>query len=210
MYLCQNCYCDVIILEQEFVSKVWRFEAGKLLTKAIGFGPPINLIGADGVSRPLISLASLSTISSATKRLPDEVINILNVKRNEIDAEIIALDGAPSIAAIIRMMCEKNPPDLVRSAAEAALTYVGNLLATPKDLRMYRVKQKNPFFQRTIGCLSDSDLLMRAIGFFPGNSDVAGQENESNVIYVLRQLGDNAFDPKIAITLTEGENNKDG
>ena len=186
--------------------------------KAIGFGSPKNLSGADGIIRPLISLRSLPTTS--LRKLPADVTESLKMKRQEIDAEIIALDGAPSVAAVIRSMIEKQSPEDVRTGVETALTFVSNVLATPTDLRMYRVKKNNPFFQRTLGRLEDSELLMRSVGFFAGSdyeiggglrSATSSTERGSEIVaYVLRPVGGDGFDPKNAIIAESGGGNVTG
>ena len=222
----QNSMCSFIydscLLLQEFVAKVWRHDAGKILMKAIGFGSPKNLKGADGVSRPLISLKALPEGNSCPKRLPADVVDGLQLKRNEVDAEIIALDGAPSVAAVVRTMVDIHGPKLTRIGIETALTFVSNVLTTPGDLRMYRVKKANPLFQRTLGCLEGSDMLMRSIGFIGGTDSQlgGGADGLSNsitqsgvpsvVAYVLKPLGEDGFDPTHAIVAEVGAGNISG
>lgn len=188
--------------------------------KAVGFGVPKHLSGADGVIRPLISLRALAALTTVRK-LPADVIQSLQMKRQEIDAEIIALDGAPSVAAVVRAMNGKHCAEDVRTGVETALTFVSNVLATPTDLRMYRVKKQNPFFQRTLGCLEGCELLMRSIGFFAGTDESIGgglEEKSSSghrsgpsvVAYVLRPIGDGAFNPNNALIAENGGGNVKG
>jgi hypothetical protein len=208
---------------QEFANKIWKHDAGKALMQAVGFGSPKNLAGADGVVRSLISLRAL-TSTTAVRKLSPDVTQSLQMKRQEIDAEIIALDGAPSVAAVVRTMSQQHPPEDVRTGVETALTFVGNVLATPNDLRMYRVKKQNPFFQRTLGFLEGSELLMRSIGFFAGTDEsiggglkekslsVAKQQHSgpSIVAYVLQPVGESGFNPKNAIIAEGGGGNVEG
>lgn len=187
--------------------------------QAIGFGPPKNLTGADGVVRPLISLRALSADSNI-RNLPGEVIQSLQMKRQEIDAEIVALDGAPSVSAVVRTMSEKHSPEEVRTGVETSLTFVSNLLATPTDLRMYRVKKNNPYFQRTLGCLEGSELLMRAIGFYGSTDEHVGggmddkcgdtSSGPTTVAYVLRPIGDDGFNPRNSLIAEVGGGNVKG
>lgn len=190
--------------------------------KAIGFGLPKNLAGADGVIRPLISLRAFAS-ATGVKKLPADLSQSLQMKRQEIDAEIVALDGAPSVAAVVRSMNEKHNPEDVRTGVETALTFVSNVLATPSDLRMYRVKKQNPFFQRTLGCLEGCELLMRSIGFFSGTDESFGggleeksasaaqlQKGPAVVAYVLRSIGEIGFNPKNAIIADNGGGNLGG
>jgi hypothetical protein len=190
--------------------------------KAIGFGTPKNLKGADGVSRPLISLKALPEGNSGPKRLPQEIVDNLQLKRSEVDAEIIALDGAPSVAAVVRTMVDNHGPKLTRVGIETALTFVSNVLTKPGDLRMYRVKKANPLFQRTLGCLEGSDMLMRAIGFICGTDSKLGGGADglansttqsgvpSVVAYVLKPLGEDGFDPSNAVAAEAGAGNLPG
>ena len=131
----------------------------------------------------------------------NEIINDLKAKRAEIEQELVALEGAPSVAAALREIRSKHSIVEVRGAGETALTLVRNILTSPKDLRVYRVKKGNPSFHRNLGRLHASTLLMRAIGFVD-NSPAAGAveysltpENMGGV-YVLKAVDAvDAFDP---------------
>jgi hypothetical protein len=178
---------------------------------AIGFGSPKNLKGADGVTRPLISLRALADAATVHKKLPSEIVERLQLKRNEVDAEIIALDGAPSVAAVVRTMCDKHGASATRGGVETALAFVSNVLTTPGDLRMYRVKKTNPLFLRTLGNLEGCELLMRSIGFFGASDAVIGGGMGLNpptiVAYVLRPIGEDGFDPTSAVAIENGSSN---
>jgi Ca2+-binding EF-hand superfamily protein len=199
------------VASEEFKVKIWRHEAGKLLMKAIGFGDPKPLAGADGVVRPLIGLRALS---NPTKKLPHDVASMLRSRRHDLNAEVVALDGAPSVGGIVRAMCEKHGHSAVRVGLETALTFVRNILTKPTDLRMYRVKKSNPLFQRTLGSLEGHEQLMRAIGFHGATDSVVGggappAENPSQtepevVAYVLKMIGESEFDPVSALALENG------
>ena len=74
----------------------------------------------------------------------------------------------------------------VRTGVETALSVVRNVLQNPKDMKMYRVKMSNAAFQRTLGRLKNSHLLMHAIGYL-GGSD-AGGDGKDSAAYVLSSL----------------------
>ena len=109
-----------------------------------------------------------------------------------------ALEGAPSVAAALREMRIYHSVAEVRTAAETALTMVRNVLMQPKDLRMYRIKRSNPAFQRHIGRLKHSELLMQAIGFHGGGEDKGTKTN------------DNPLSSSLAKSITMTKNNKVG
>lgn len=121
----------------------------------------------------------------------------------DIDLEIAALEGAPSVASAIREIRQHHNSIEVRIGVETALNCVTNVLQHPKDIRMYRVKASNPVFHRTLGHLQSSNLLMNAIGFV-GHGDganIANSKERSFAAYVLktvqmrgRALNDKSFD----------------
>jgi hypothetical protein len=54
---------------------------------------------------------------------------------------------------------------------------VRNVLTDPRDLKMYRVKCSNPSFQRNLGRLKSSELLMHAIGFMGGLAETVERDS---------------------------------
>lgn len=91
----------------------------------------------------------------------------------QVDAELLALEGAPSVAAALRALRESPgsdappPAATVRVAAELLLVYVTNALRDPRDPRVHRVRAGNPAFQRSLGRLGGCEGAMMAIGFEP-------------------------------------------
>lgn len=132
-----------------------------------------------------ITLSALSPVTNTT-RLPPAVIVSVTSKRREIEVEVTALEGAPSVWAAIREIRLFHSLVEVRTGVETALSVVRNILQNPKDMKMYRVKMSNAAFQRTLGRLKNSHLLMHAIGYL-GGSDAGGDVKDS-AAYVLSSL----------------------
>jgi hypothetical protein len=171
---------------QEFQGKVWQYDAGKLLMRAIGFGEPALIHAKDGSVKQVLGLAHMPIDLSKMHKLPAEVLNRLINHRAELEREIIALEGAPSVAAALREMRQHHTLGEVRHGLETALSIVRNVLTQPKDLRMYRIKKSNPAFHRSLGRLQGSALLMRAIGF--DGSASTKTDDEEIAAYVLKSV----------------------
>lgn len=104
-----------------------------------------------------------------------------------MDAELLALEGAPSVSAALRGLHESPsspdtsaPPSAVRAAAELLLAYVTNALRDPRHPRVHRVRSGNPAFQRALGRLGGCEAAMTAVGFEP---------RDRGAVFVLRELG---------------------
>lgn len=104
-----------------------------------------------------------------------------------MDAELLALEGAPSVSAALRALHESPsspdtpaPPSAVRAAAELLLAYVTNALRDPRNPRVHRVRMGNPAFQRALGRLGGCEAAMTSVGFEP---------RDRGAIFVLRELG---------------------
>lgn len=103
-----------------------------------------------------------------------------------MDAELLALEGAPSVSAALRALRQSPTSDApapsaaMRAAAEILLAYVTNALLDPRDPRVHRVRSGNPVFHRTLGRLGGCEGAMTAIGFEPRNR---------GTIFVLRGIG---------------------
>lgn len=103
-----------------------------------------------------------------------------------MDAELLALEGAPSVSAALRALRESLTSDVpasaasVRAAAELLLAYVVNALQTPRDPRVHRVRSGNPTFQRVLGRLGGCEAAMTAVGFEP---------RDRGTVFVLRGMG---------------------
>jgi len=110
-------------------------------------------------------------------------------KIEEIDCELQALDGVPSVASAIRQLREGDPTDpmgptitlqQVYQAAEQAFQCVTAVLKNPKDSRLHRIRAANPQFQRRLGKLYGSSALMESCGF---------ESIEGGTIFALKRLG---------------------
>lgn len=211
-------------------SRLWRHEGGKVLMRAMGFGEPLDSIQevvkgqkSEIKSYNSITLQALPRDISKILKLPSELIQSIKSKRYEIDQEIIAMEGAPSVSAAIREMRVFHTLTDVRVGVETALTIVRNILADPRDMKMYRVKRSNPTFQKSLGLLKNSELLMHAIGFLggSGNKDLNNTNNANKSynnsnnddeynndkysagftgVYILKSLSKGGFDPTISLT----------
>lgn len=140
-----------------------------------------------GKNRVTITLSALSTNSNTT-RLPPSVILSVTSKRREIEVEVAALEGAPSVWAAIREIRLFHSLVEVRTGVETALSVVRNVLQNPKDMKMYRVKISNGAFQRTLGKLKNSHLLMHAIGYLGGGDGAGASDAKDSAAYVLSSL----------------------
>lgn len=103
-----------------------------------------------------------------------------------MDAELLALEGAPSVSAALRALRESTTsdtpatPTAVRAAAELLLAYVVNALRDPRNPRVHRVRSGNPAFQRGLGRLGGCEGAMAAVGFEP---------RDRGTVFVLREVG---------------------
>lgn len=166
-------------------------------------------------------LKYLSSINS----LPIDILRNLRSRRFEIDQEITALEGAPSIASVLRDMKQHHSNYELREAVETGLLLIKNIIMNPKDSRVYRVKKLNPAFHRALGRLIGAEGFMRAIGFVPGaNGNITStgpsdsttvERNSLNMdynssVYYLRTLAssdisntgaskDAKYDPKLSV-----------
>lgn len=104
----------------------------------------------------------------------------------KVDAELLALEGAPSVSAALQALREtpgsETPASgaVVRAAAELLLAYVTNALRDARDPRVHRVRSGNPTFQRALGRLGGCEGVMAAIGFEP---------RDRGTVFVLRRMG---------------------
>ena len=192
---------------EEMQTKLWRHEGGRALLKAIGFGDPSEIAndihsettkkgvqgtgsktptgknhGSINIHTEVLILKALAKNFSKTLTLPPDLLHTLRSRRFEIDQEIVALEGSPSVAAAIREMRIYHSVMEVRNGAETALVIVRNVLTQPKDLRMYRVKRSNPTFHRNLGRLRSSELLMHAIGFRGSGDNTAIADFSSGMV----------------------------
>jgi Ca2+-binding EF-hand superfamily protein len=209
-------YWSLNINNEDFSQKVWNLEGGKELLRSVGFGSPMELHGDTG-SKVLIVLRGLENsitqaVTPATSSgkkskgkqakapavlhvsgLPTEYRQQLIAKRTEIEAELAAIDGAPTVTAAVRMIREKHSVSETVVGLSCALTLVNNLLLNPKDLRHYRVKTSNAIFSRELGRLHCSSVLMQSVGFvYDVSSTVAqigGKRTEDEpAAYVFRSV----------------------
>ena len=171
--------------------------------KAIGFGDPVETVDSDGSLKSTLHLMTGTDANSTNVKLSNDLHHMLETRRFEIEQELIAMDGAPSVAAVIRDMRSKNSASDIRDGLETALSLISNVLTHPTNIRVYRVKRSNPHFHRTLGRLECSHLLMQAIGFLPSpNTDVTlSSDNFGNIsgIYFLKVTEGSSFDVKTAL-----------
>jgi Ca2+-binding EF-hand superfamily protein len=158
----QNKYWYINIDGDNFTRCIWQYEEGKKLMKSLGFGEPYEITNAQKAVRRVISLRG---IHSQTKQLNNEILKTLKLRCEELHTELVALEGAPSVAAAIREIRMYHSLPEVRVAVETALKIVQNVLAEPNDVKKFRIKKHNPTFQRNLGRLNGSTLLMNAIGY---------------------------------------------
>jgi hypothetical protein len=165
--------------------------------KAIGFSIiPVEFIGENNVIRQYITLqtpGSQPDVTNSKKKVPEKyklsasIIASLKAKMFEIEQEITSMEGAPSVGAAVRQIRMHHSAAETRQGVETALTVVKNILTSPRDIKMYRVKKSNPLFFRTLGHMRDSDMLMRAINFISVGTnagDLAG-----GAVYILKSMG---------------------
>ncbi len=184
-------YWFVNIDGEKFNRSVWQHEEGKKLMRSLGFGEPFEA-SLQKVVRRVISPRG---VNSHTRQLSTDLLRYLKLRCDELQTEIVALEGAPTISAAIREMRLHHSLLEVRMAVETASKVVQNVLANPNDIRKFRIKKSNPTFQRNLGRMQGSALLMNAIGY----SGIASMENigdEDSSAYVLR--------PKMINTMSEG------
>lgn len=152
--------------------------------KSLGFDiNPKDILSEKGQKRAVISLTVPNP--ETIKTLPLEIIQTLRLKREELENEIKFLEGTPSIGAAIREIRKHHSLIETREGIQTALSLVENILKSPKDIRVYRVKKSNPLFFRSLGHLQGSEILMNSIGF------ISSQDKEDNngAIYILQSLG---------------------
>ena len=174
--------------------------------KAIGFNiNPTEVISEKGQKRVVISLAVPDV--ETVKTLSLEITQSLRVKREEMEHEIQFLEGTPSIGAAVREIRKHHSIIETREGIQTGLSLVENILKSPRDLRVYRVKKSNPLFFRSLGRLQGCDLLMNAMGFVT-HQDQDG-ENGNGAIYILQSVGPtdsfNALQQSMN-TSTQGDN----
>ena len=167
--------------------------------RSVGFGDPSDKTAQKNANssniKSIVTLSALPSDLSKTPRLPIELANTVKCKRQEVEAEIIALEGAPSVSAAIRNVRLYHTISEVRTGVETALSIVRNVLQDPKDIKMHRVKISNAVFQRNLGRLRGNELLMNAVGFVVGQMkgpwQGAGQGSGQGLDF-LNDAGDNA------------------
>jgi Ca2+-binding EF-hand superfamily protein len=145
---------EVALNDARFESFVGCRQGGVELMKALGFsqvGKQLVWGGKPGANRS----------NERTKQR----LKMLKAKCLEIDNELQALDGVPSVAAAVRGMREHASSHDCRQATESALECVNNILKHPGDRRLWRIRSANPRYQRHIGRIRGGANLMVAAGF---------------------------------------------
>ena len=161
----------VAVTNKAYAARVGRLKGGPELMHSVGYNFATR--GGKGADRNEVDRAWLvldGTVSAQTGTpisfLTPTMLTVINEHREEVEAEVKAIDGAPSVAATLRAMrLDGATTSETRSAAELVLTYVTNLLLNPRDSRVHRVRIKNPRFQQAVGRLSHGVALMESVGF---------------------------------------------
>lgn len=151
--------------------------------RSVGFGDTTdnNTIQKNvNNSSNIKSIVTLSALppdffKSKSTKLPVDLIETIKCRRQEIEVEVVALDGAPSVSAAVRDMRLHHTVSEVRTGVETVLSIVRNVLQDPKDMKLQKVKTSNAAFQRNLGRLNGSELLMNAIGFIREQTPRQGQ-----------------------------------
>lgn len=141
--------------------------------RSVGFGDTTDNtttqknVNNSGNIKSIVTLSALTPdfLKSKNTKLPLELIETVQCKRQEIEIEIMAIDGAPSVSAAVRDVRLHHTVSEVRTGVETVLSIVRNVLQDPKDMKLQKVKTSNAAFQRNLGRLNGSELLMNAIGF---------------------------------------------
>ena len=169
--------------------------------RAVGFGDPADVLSQSKATslKRVISLRGVSTGSASTAgRLPPAVRDTLRCHREEMEQELAALEGAPSVSTAISEMSNTCTNEELITALETAATIIRNLLNSPGDVRKYRVKRNNPAFHRGLGRFKGCNSLMRSIGF------VGADDDTSHSAFVLKSLGP-GFDVSAVATAGSSE-----
>ena len=145
--------------------------------------------------KSIVTLSALTPdfLKSKSTKLPLDLIETVECRRQEIEVEIAALDGAPSVSAAVRDLRLHHTVSEVRTGVETVLSIVRNVLQDPKDMKLQKVKTSNAAFQRNLGRLNGSELLMNAIGFIREQTPRQGQRQGSvQGFELLTDGGDNS------------------
>eukprot|EP00903_Cladosiphon_okamuranus_P006300 g6178.t1 len=187
-----------------FFAKLGRHKGGRELLAAVGFCDELRAeagqrdsnvrkaarkggSGAGERKEWLVLEGTVGSNGKSVKAVGAAQLKVLRAAREELDAELQALEGAPSVSAALRALRESPsspdtpaPPSAVRTAAELLLAYVTNALRDPRNPRVHRVRFGNPAFQRALGRLGGCEAAMTAVGFEP---------RDRGAVFVLRELG---------------------
>jgi hypothetical protein len=187
------------IANVDFHGKVWQYPEGKDLMRSVGFGEPSTERGAgpSGKSRVVITLrdlpVDLAADSNKPTRLPKHVLAKLKSRQHDLEQEITALEGAPSVSSAVFEIRRYHSLDELRTGLETAQLLLRNLVASPENHKLYRVKNANPQFTRALGRLKGCVMLMNAVGFVavtnPDSAPSGGGVDQVCSFYELRQLG---------------------
>jgi Ca2+-binding EF-hand superfamily protein len=145
---------EVSLNDTQFESTVGCRQGGIELMRALGFGQ---------VGKKLV-WGGKSTSKRNNERTKQQ-LKVLKGKCLEIENELQALDGIPSVAAAVREMREHASSHSCRQAAESALECVNSILKHPGDQRLWRIRIANPKYQRHVGRIKGGANLMVATGF---------------------------------------------
>jgi Ca2+-binding EF-hand superfamily protein/WD40 repeat protein/serine/threonine protein kinase len=149
-----------------YQARVGRHRGGPELMAAVGFSESANKASALNEAAEWLVLEGTANAKAEKKGLPSAQLEVLAERRSEVEAEMAALEGAPSVGAAVRA-CRAGGASLreVQAAVATVLLLLSNVLKNPKDPRVFRVKTKNARFATSVGRLAGGIALMEAAGF---------------------------------------------
>jgi len=147
---------------ETYRGKVGQHPGGRALMFAVGFTLEK---GADSSVEFLAVQGCKNAAGRPVSQLDSDTLDRLKSRRDDVEQELAALEGVPSVSAALRQIRARHSMTDVKAAADTALLYVINILRHPRDNRVYRVKTANTTFNGRIGRLNGGSSLMEAIGF---------------------------------------------
>jgi Ca2+-binding EF-hand superfamily protein len=183
-------FWQISVANEIYAARIAQHRGGEALALACGFRPEQAQRGDP--QKVMALKASRTSEGKPVESLSEASINDLRLRREEVEQELAALEGAPSVAAALRELRVYHTHADVRAAAEIVLLYVINLLRYPRDVRVYRIKLTNPRYHNAVGRLKNSGQLMEAVGF---------QRSEEHAAWRFRLRGDSGRQPSHDLAL---------
>ena len=149
---------------KSFQESVGKCKGGKDLLLAIGFQEMPSTSGE--IFMELVGVRSGGNHrGNYVSTLRVDLLDKLSLKIQEVESELAALDGAPSVAAVVREIKVNNTLQRTALAVETSLLYVNNVLKNPSDSRCWRIRLANPIYQRKMDAVVGAEALMQSVGF---------------------------------------------